>query len=69
MAEFNVLWEEKFKEFNDHVQKLESDLNVKHVNEMNELKKNLDENGKNIKFSKHFLDLKNQQVNLVKQQL
>lgn len=69
MNEFNIEWDSKIREFNEQVQRQELDMNTRHFNEVNELKKQFEEKTKGIKFSRQFLDLKYQQINLVKQQL
>ena len=70
MSDFNKEWDQKFNEFNNQILKSENEILNKQSEEKNELKLNLDEKtSKNVKFSKAYLDLKFQQMNLVKQQL
>jgi hypothetical protein len=69
ILEINLRWETVFNEFNDKVKKEDENLNVKHQSEMENLISHLEEKlPKQIKFSKEFLDLKQCELNLVKQE-
>lgn len=69
LEEFNENWDEVFKNFDEKSTKDKENLNMRHEQEMNELYNYLEEKlPKNVKYSKKFLDLKNQEENLVKLQ-
>jgi hypothetical protein len=69
ILEINLRWETVFNEFNEKVKKEDENLNVKHHSEMENLINHLEEKlPKQIKFSKEFLDLKQCELNLVKQE-
>jgi hypothetical protein len=62
-------WETKFGEFEEQSRQLEEALKEKHMKEMEELYNYLEQKlAKNVKFSKHYHELKSQEENLVKQQ-
>jgi hypothetical protein len=69
MNEFNLEWDNKIRQFNEQVQNQELEMTTRHNMEIAELKKNFNENSNRFKYSKTLLDLKNQQIHLVKQQL
>ncbi len=69
IKEFNLEWDNRIRQFNEQVQKQELEMTTRHNMEIAELKKNFDEKSNSFKYSKTLLDLKNQQINLVKQQL
>lgn len=67
--EFNAEWDAKFNELEERSSSLEEALKEKHAKEMEELYAYLEQKlPKNVKFSKLYLELKNQEENLVKQQ-
>jgi hypothetical protein len=67
--EYNAEWDSKFKEFEERSKALEESLNQKHAKETDELYSMLEQKlPKNVKFSREYLELKNQEENLVKQQ-
>lgn len=67
LDEFNVAWDEKFKKLEEKSKNLEDSLNEKHNKQMNELYEYLEMKlPKNVKYSKTYLDTKNQEENLVK---
>lgn len=69
IEEFHSEWDMKFKEFEDRSKAMEDTLNQKHSKEMEELYTFLEQKlPKNVKFSREYLELKNQEETLVKQQ-
>lgn len=69
IAELNIKWDTLFNEFNEKAKKMEDSLNYKQKNEMDCLLNQLDEKiSKIIKYSKEYLDLKQCEFNLVKQE-
>lgn len=68
IVELNIKWDALFNELNEKAKKMEESLNIKQKNEMETLIIQLDEKiSKQIKFSKEYLDLKQCEYNLVKQ--
>ncbi len=72
LKELNILnefWQKEYDKFEHQLSPNEKDLEEKHVNELQELKKN-EENRlmKTFKYSKDYLDLKNAEQNLVRQE-
>jgi hypothetical protein len=69
MEELELRFENEFNELEGKSKLLEEKLNEKHQNEMEELYNFLDMKlPKIVKYSKKYLDLKNQELNLAKQQ-
>lgn len=67
LDEFNNQWDNKFKKLEEKSKSLEDTLNEKHNRQMNELYEFLElKLPKNVKYSKSYLELKNQEENLVK---
>lgn len=65
----NESWNLKFSDWEERSKGAEENLNSKHKKEMEELYSFLEDNlPKNVKFSREYLELKNQEENLVKQQ-
>lgn len=66
---FNFEFDSKFKELEVKSRQAEDQLSLKHSKEMEELYNFLEEKlPKNVKYSKEYLELKNQEQALVKQQ-
>lgn len=69
VEEYNAEWDAKFRELEERSRIFEEQLNEKHAKEMEELYAFLEQKlPKNVKFSREFLELKNQEMNLVKLQ-
>jgi len=69
LENFNFYWDEQFKNLEEKSERLEKELIAKHKREMDDLLNNLElKLPKNIKFSKEYLELKNQEENLVRLQ-
>ena len=69
VEEFNTDWETKFQELEERSKAYDEALRQKHTKEMDELYVYLEQKlPKNVKYSKQYLDLKNQEENLVKLQ-
>lgn len=69
LENFNLYWDQQFKELEEKSERLEKELIVKHKKEMDDLLNNLEQKlPKNIKFSKEYLELKNQEESLVRLQ-
>jgi hypothetical protein len=69
LFELNQEWDSRFGVFNEKARKMEEMLNEKHKQEMEALIASLDEKlPKQVKFSKEYLDLKQSEMNLVKQE-
>lgn len=69
LEKFNQLWDESFSQFEDKSKREEDVLNNRHSKEMEELYAYLEQKlPKQVKYSKKYLDLKNQEENLVKLQ-
>ncbi len=69
LENFNNYWDNQFKDLEERSEKMEKELIEKHKKEMDDLLNNLEQKlPKNIKFSKEFYELKNQEENLVKLQ-
>lgn len=66
--EFNEEWDNRFMTFQEKARKHEEMLMEKHKTEMEELLDNLAKLPRLVKFSKEYLDLKQSETNLVKQQ-
>ena len=67
--ELEMIYNNKFNELQNKSKQMEENLNQKHEKEMERFYINLDEKlPKEVKFSKAYLDLKNQEMNLAKQQ-
>jgi molybdopterin converting factor small subunit len=66
--ELNTKWEQGFAEFNDRAKKTDENINERHKAEMDDLVSRLDAKlPKQVKFSREYLDLKQSEINLVKQ--
>jgi len=66
---FNSEWDNKFRDLEEKSKILEEQLNEKHLKEMEDLYNFLEQKlPKIVKYSKKYLDLKNQEDNLVKLQ-
>lgn len=69
VEDYNLEWEVKFQDFENRSRLLEENLKEKHTKEMDELYSFLEHKlPKNVKYSKEYLALKNQEENLVKLQ-
>ncbi len=69
LEELEMKYENIFLELDNRAKTQEAKLNEKHQNEMEELYNFLDMKlPKNVKYSKRYLELKNQELNLAKQQ-
>lgn len=69
LGDFNEEWDNKFMTLQEKARKMEEALMEKHKREMEELINNLDAKlPKQVKFSKEYLDLKQSEMNLVKQE-
>jgi hypothetical protein len=69
VEDYNLEWEAKFQDLEDRSRLLEENLKDKHTKEMDELYAFLEHKlPKNVKYSKEYLALKNQEENLVKLQ-
>jgi hypothetical protein len=69
IEEMNQKWEVLFLEFNEKAKKLDEEMNARQKGEMEELMALLDMKlPKLVKFSREYLDLKQSELNLVKQE-
>ena len=69
LEDFNLAWDDKFRGLEEKGRALEETLGLKHEQQMKELYEYLENKlPKNIKYSKAFIDTKNQEENLVKLQ-
>ena len=69
VEEYNNDWDMKFQDLEERSKALEENLKEKHSKEMEELYIYLEQKlPKNVKYSREYLSLKNQEENLVKQQ-
>jgi hypothetical protein len=69
LDEFNQIWDEAFQKFEEKSKTDEEQLNQRQAQEMEELYNYLEVKlPKQVKYSKKYLDLKNQEENLVKLQ-
>jgi hypothetical protein len=69
IVEINERWQNVFDEFNQKVKQEEENMDAKHQSEMDNLISHWDEKlPKQNKFSKEYLDLKQCELNLVKQE-
>jgi hypothetical protein len=67
--ELEMIYNNRFNELQNKSRQMEENLNGKHEKEMEKFYINLDEKlPKDVKFSRAYLDLKNQEFNLAKQQ-
>lgn len=67
LENFNIYWDQQFNGLEEKSSILEKDMIDKHKKEMDDLMSNLEEKlPKNKKFSKEYIELKNQEENLVK---
>lgn len=67
--ELNQKWDNLFLEFSDRARKIDEEMSVRHKAEMDELINILEAKlPKQIKFSREYLDLKQSEMNLVKQE-
>lgn len=67
--ELETIYANKFNDLEIRSRQFEENLNLKHQHEMEKLYERLDEKlPKTAKFSKRYLDLKSQEINLAKQQ-
>ncbi len=67
--EINQKWENYFNEFNEKAKKLDDENTFKHKSEMEEYISYLElKLPKQVKYSKEYLDLKQSEFNLVKQE-
>jgi hypothetical protein len=69
ISEINQRWDANFNDFSDRAKRSEEMINQKHKSEMDELVQALDVKlEKKVKFSREYLDLKQSELNLVKQE-
>ena len=69
LEDFNSNWDEKFKKLEEKSKTMEEGINLKHDTQMKQLYEYLENKlPKNVKFSKNYLEIKNQEENLVKLQ-
>lgn len=67
--ELNQRWDLTFNDFGEKAKKTEENINIKHKAEMEELVQSLDAKlPRQVKFSREYLDLKQSEMNLVKQE-
>lgn len=67
LEDFNISWDERFAKLEDKSKTMEDSLNEKHDDQMKKLYEYLENKlPKNVKFSKAYLDARNQEENLVK---
>jgi hypothetical protein len=67
--EYNGIWDKKVAEFDEEARRLEDELKERHARELEEFESTLQKKlFKPTKFSRTFIELKNQEENLVKQQ-
>lgn len=67
--DLEMIYNNKFNEHELKSRQMEENLNIKHEKEMEKLYERLNEKlPKSVKYSKRYLDLKNQELNLAKQQ-
>jgi len=70
MRDFNMEWDNKIEEFYRQCQELEKDMIYRQTNEMSQLKDSLEKKiPQKLRPSKGQLDLKTQEMNLIKQRL
>ncbi len=69
IVDLNLKWDEIFNKFNEKAKSTDENMNQKHRSEMDSLITQLDEKlPKFVKFSKEYLDLRQCEYNLVKQE-
>lgn len=69
LENFNFFWDQQFKDLEEKSERLEKELIAKHKKEMDDLLNSLAQKlPKNIKFSKEYLELRNQEESLVRLQ-
>ncbi len=70
VEEFNQEWDSRFQDLEERSRAQEDAMKEKHTKEMDDLYIYLEQKlPKNIKYSKEYLNLKNQEENLVKLQM